>query len=170
MESESETNWPHWKRDRRTIAVKSLLKFDWSGRGSGGSTSGTRPFGQPLMLMSQESLPSTSASLRTPEIDLQAQRGANKKRWQCVALDRIASHCIASSDAFARVHQVHPRIRRILSGRIRPEDAPRRRRCCVVFLSARALSILFIRMRDPFPDFLPSALYERNVYSSDILG
>lgn len=48
-------------------------------RGSGGSTSGTRPFGQPLMLMSQESSPSTS-SLRTPEVDVQAQRGANKKR------------------------------------------------------------------------------------------
>ncbi|EFN66252.1 SH3 and cysteine-rich domain-containing protein 2, partial [Camponotus floridanus] len=52
-----------------------------SGRGSGGSTSGTRPFGQPLVLRSQESSsspPSTSTSLRSP--DVEAQRGANKKR------------------------------------------------------------------------------------------
>ncbi|KAG7212248.1 hypothetical protein KM043_012578 [Ampulex compressa] len=48
-------------------------------RGSGGSTSGTRPFGQPLVLMSQDS-PSTS-SPRAPEPPpLRGDRGLNKKR------------------------------------------------------------------------------------------
>lgn len=73
-----------------------LVKSDPSGRGSGGSTSGTRPFGQPLVLKSQESSPSTSTSLR-PDADV-AHRGANKKRWRCVTRRR---------NAFARVHQVY---------------------------------------------------------------
>ncbi|KOC67893.1 SH3 and cysteine-rich domain-containing protein 2 [Habropoda laboriosa] len=46
-----------------------------SGRGSGGSMSGTRPFGQPLVLMAQGT-PSTS-SAKTPE---PPHRGANRKR------------------------------------------------------------------------------------------
>lgn len=103
----------------RVIVVKS----DSSGRGSGGSTSGTRPFGQPLVLMSQESSsspPSTSTSLRTPEVDVLAQRGANKKRWRCVASRR-------TNDALARVHQVHTSTDTaidLFSSAIRPQEHP----------------------------------------------
>ncbi|KAK2585390.1 hypothetical protein KPH14_010065 [Odynerus spinipes] len=49
-------------------------------RGSGGSMSGTRPFGQPLMLMTQESPPSTSSS-RSPETPtMRRELSVNRKR------------------------------------------------------------------------------------------
>ncbi|KAF7400588.1 hypothetical protein HZH66_005772 [Vespula vulgaris] len=51
-----------------------------SGRGSGGSMSGTRPFGQPLVLMTQESPPSTSSS-RSPETSLMRRElSVNRRR------------------------------------------------------------------------------------------
>lgn len=78
-------DWYQKRSKQCMIAI--VVKSDWSGRGSGGSTSGTRPFGQPLMLLSQESSsPSTSTPQRTPEMD---QRGANKKRWRRVALRHV---------------------------------------------------------------------------------
>ncbi|XP_014605869.1 PREDICTED: uncharacterized protein LOC106787752 [Polistes canadensis] len=49
-------------------------------RGSGGSMSGTRPFGQPLVLMTQESPPSTSSS-RSPETPImRREQSVNRRR------------------------------------------------------------------------------------------
>ncbi|KAL6430873.1 hypothetical protein ACFW04_006992 [Cataglyphis niger] len=72
---------PLLRRQKTQVPADEMPASSEHRRGSGGSTSGTRPFGQPLVLMSQESSsspPSTSTSLRTPEVD--AQRGANKRR------------------------------------------------------------------------------------------
>lgn len=58
------------------IMWQKSLQFHWPGRGSGGSMSATRPFGQPLVLSRQES-PSTSS----PRPMERFYRAANKKRW-----------------------------------------------------------------------------------------
>ncbi|KAH0550577.1 hypothetical protein KQX54_020202 [Cotesia glomerata] len=55
-------------------AISSHPSSSTSGRGSGGSTSGTRPFGQPLILMPQHTLATNSSSAS------RRKRNTNKKR------------------------------------------------------------------------------------------
>lgn len=79
----------HWEReipqirsgesDGRRYVMSESLQFHWPGRGSGGSMSATRPFGQPLVLLSRQESPSTSSSPRPME---RFYRATNKKRWQ----------------------------------------------------------------------------------------
>lgn len=79
----------HWEReipqirsgesDGKRYVMSESLQFHWPGRGSGGSMSATRPFGQPLVLLSRQESPSTSSSPRPME---RFYRATNKKRWQ----------------------------------------------------------------------------------------
>ena len=64
--------------ETKAKSPRNSLQFHWPGRGSGGSMSGTRPFGQPLVLMMAQETPSTS-SPRTVEPPNRWTRG--RKRW-----------------------------------------------------------------------------------------
>lgn len=70
---------PLLRRQKKETLVDETPPTDHR-RGSGGSMSGTRPFGQPLVLMTQESPPSTSSS-RSPETPtMRREFSINRKR------------------------------------------------------------------------------------------